>query len=66
MTRTPSRATVDYGDGVPVSYIGITEMRDGKIARTTRTSANPFRGARGVPGSCRMDEPRPSRTDLRR
>ena len=24
--------TIDYGDGVPVSYVGIGEMRDGKIA----------------------------------
>jgi hypothetical protein len=34
--------TVDYGDGVPVSYVGIGELRDGKIARMTEYFANPF------------------------
>jgi hypothetical protein len=34
--------TIDYGDGVPVSYIGIGELRDGKIARMTEYFANPF------------------------
>jgi hypothetical protein len=34
--------TVDYGDGVPVSYVGIGEMRDGKVARMTEYFANPF------------------------
>jgi hypothetical protein len=34
--------TVDYGDGVPVSYVGIAEVRDGKIARMTEYFANPF------------------------
>jgi hypothetical protein len=34
--------TVDYGDGVPVSYVGIGEVRDGKVARMTEYFANPF------------------------
>jgi hypothetical protein len=34
--------TIDYGDGVPVSYVSIGELRDGKIARVTEYFANPF------------------------
>jgi ketosteroid isomerase-like protein len=34
--------TIDYGDGTPVSYVGIAEFRDGKIARMTEYFANPF------------------------
>ena len=34
--------TIDYGDGTPVSYVGIGELRDGKIARVTEYFANPF------------------------
>jgi hypothetical protein len=34
--------TIDYGDGVPVSYVGIGELRDGKIAKMTEYFANPF------------------------
>lgn len=34
--------TVDYGDGVPVSYVGIGEVRDGKVTRMTEYFANPF------------------------
>jgi len=34
--------TIDYGDGVPVSYVGINELRDGKVARVTEYFANPF------------------------
>ena len=34
--------TVDYGDGVPVSYVGIGELRDGKVAKLTEYFANPF------------------------
>ena len=34
--------TVDYGDGIPVSYVGIGEVRDGKIAKMTEYFANPF------------------------
>jgi hypothetical protein len=34
--------TIDYGDGVPVSYVSIGELRDGKIAKVTEYFANPF------------------------
>jgi hypothetical protein len=34
--------TIDYGDGVPVSYVGIGELKDGKVARMTEYFANPF------------------------
>jgi hypothetical protein len=34
--------TIDYGDGVPVSYVGLGELRDGKVARMTEYFANPF------------------------
>jgi hypothetical protein len=34
--------TIDYGDGVPVSYVGVGEVRDGKVARMTEYFANPF------------------------
>jgi hypothetical protein len=34
--------TIDYGDGSPVSYVGIGEVRDGKVARMTEYFANPF------------------------
>ena len=34
--------TIDYGDGVPVSYVGIGETRDGKVAKMTEYFANPF------------------------
>jgi SnoaL-like domain len=34
--------TIDYGDGVPVSYVGIGELRDGKVAKMTDYFANPF------------------------
>jgi hypothetical protein len=34
--------TIDYGDGVPVRYVGIGEIRDGKIAKMTEYFANPF------------------------
>jgi hypothetical protein len=34
--------TIDYGDGTPVSYVGIGELRDGKIAKVTEYFANPF------------------------
>ena len=35
-------ATIDYGDGIPVSYVGIGELRDGKVAKMTEYFANPF------------------------
>jgi hypothetical protein len=34
--------TIDYGDGTPVSYVGVTELRDGRIAAVTEYFANPF------------------------
>jgi len=34
--------TIDYGDGIPVSYVGIGETRDGKVAKMTEYFANPF------------------------
>jgi hypothetical protein len=34
--------TIDYGDGTPVSYVGVGELRDGKVARMTEYFANPF------------------------
>jgi len=34
--------TIDYGDGIPVSYVGIGEMSDGKIKKMTEYFANPF------------------------
>ena len=35
-------ATIDYGDGTPVSYVGIAELRDGKLMKLTEYFANPF------------------------
>lgn len=34
--------SIDYGDGVPVSYVGIVELRDGKIRKLTDYFASPF------------------------
>ena len=34
--------TIVYGDGIPVSYVGIGELRDGKVAKMTEYFANPF------------------------
>ena len=34
--------TIDYGDGIPVSYVGIGELRDGQVAKMTEYFANPF------------------------
>jgi SnoaL-like domain len=34
--------TIDYGDGTPVSYVGVGETRDGKVAKLTEFFANPF------------------------
>jgi hypothetical protein len=34
--------TIDYGDGIPVSYVGIGEVRDGKVSKMTEYFANPF------------------------
>lgn len=34
--------SIDYGDGVPVSYVGVGELRDGRIAKMTEFFANPL------------------------
>lgn len=34
--------TIDYGNGVPVRYVGIAEFRDGKVSRVTEYFADPF------------------------
>jgi hypothetical protein len=34
--------SIDYGDGVPVRYVGIGEVKDGKVERMTEYFANPF------------------------
>ena len=34
--------TVDYGNGIPVRYVGIAEFRDGKVVRVTEYFADPF------------------------
>ena len=34
--------SIDYGDGIPVSYVGIAELRDGKLAHITEYFGNPF------------------------
>jgi hypothetical protein len=36
------KGTIDYGDGIPVRYVGIGELRDGKVAKMTEYFANPF------------------------
>ena len=33
---------IDYGNGVPVSYVGIAEFADGKVRRMTEYFADPF------------------------
>jgi ketosteroid isomerase-like protein len=35
-------ATIDYGDGIPVSFVAIGELRDGKVVKSTEYFANPF------------------------
>lgn len=34
--------TIDYGDGTPVSYVGIAEFKDGKLNKITEYFASPF------------------------
>jgi hypothetical protein len=34
--------TIDYGDGIPVNYVGIGETREGKVSKMTEYFANPF------------------------
>jgi hypothetical protein len=36
------QGTIDYGDGVPVSYVGIGELQGDKVARVTEYFASPF------------------------
>src|SRR5260221_672576 len=43
--------TIDYGDGVPVSYVGVGEVRDGKVAKLTEYFANPFPAPEGRGGA---------------
>ena len=31
-----------YGDGIPLSYVGIGEIRDGNVAKMTEYFADPF------------------------
>ena len=33
---------IDYGNGVPVRYVGIAEFSDGKVVRMTEYFADPF------------------------
>ncbi len=37
-----AEGTIDYGDGIPVSYVSIIELRGGKVAKVTEYFANPF------------------------
>jgi hypothetical protein len=34
--------TIDYGDGTPVSYVGIAEFEGGKLNKITEYFASPF------------------------
>ena len=37
-----TEGTIDYGDGTPVSYVGIAELEDGKVKRLREYFASPF------------------------
>ncbi len=37
-----AEGTIDYGDGTPVSTVGIYELKDGKLTKATEYFANPF------------------------
>jgi hypothetical protein len=53
--------TIDYGDGVPVSYVGIGEIRDGRVAHVTEYFANPFEPPAWRAGlTGRIPEPTPA------
>jgi hypothetical protein len=52
--------TVDYGDGVPVSYVGIGELRDGKVTKMTEYFANPFEAPAWRAGVVERMEPTPA------
>jgi hypothetical protein len=49
--------SIDYGDGVPVSYVGVGEIRDGKIFRVTEYFANPFEQPEWRKGISEVVEP---------
>lgn len=49
--------TIDYGDGTPVSYVGITEFREGKIVKVTEYFANPFEAPAWRAGMVERMEP---------
>jgi hypothetical protein len=34
--------TIDYGDGKPVSYVGIAQFKNGQLAKMTEYFASPF------------------------
>jgi len=34
--------TIDYGDGTPISYVGIAELHDGMLNHITEYFGNPF------------------------
>jgi ketosteroid isomerase-like protein len=34
--------TIDYGNGIPVSWVSLVELRDGKIVKQTDYFADPF------------------------
>ena len=37
-----AEGTIDYGDGTPVSWVGISEFADGRLVRQTEYWGNPF------------------------
>ena len=41
-THWAIEGTIDYGDGVPVSYVSIAELRGDKLVRVTEYFANAF------------------------
>jgi SnoaL-like domain len=55
-----AEGTIDYGDGIPVSYVGIGEIRDGKVFRMTEYFANPFEPPEWRKGMTQRMEPAPA------
>ena len=49
--------TIDYGDGIPVRYVGVGEVRDGKVAKLTEYFANPFEAPAWRAGFVEHTEP---------
>ncbi len=49
--------TIDYGDGTPVSYVGIAELSDGKLKKITEYFANPFEAPAWRAGMVERMEP---------